>query len=186
MSIEQELINRANSECELCKSTNDLSVYEVPKGDGSATQSILVCSKCKEQLNDDSKIDETHWHCLNDSMWSEQSAVQVVAYRMLKKLNNQDLLDMIYLEDDVKAWADAGLEDEDDEPTEVKKDANGVVLNSGDSITVLKDLDVKGSSIVAKRGTVVKNIRMCDVSNHIEGKINGTSIYLKCDFIKKM
>ena len=171
-----------NNECELCKSTEDLSLFEVS---GKDDQAITVCATCKEQLNDDSKIDESHWHCLNDSMWSENDAVKVVAYRMLHKLNNQDLLDMLYLEDDVKAWADKGLPSEDEEPEEVKKDANGVVLNTGDTITVLKDLDVKGSSIVAKRGTVVKNIRMGDVTGHIEGKINGTSIYLKCEFIKK-
>ena len=186
MSIEQELMNRANSQCELCNGTTDLSVYEVAYGDKSVNQSILVCGTCNEQLQDDSKIDETHWHCLNDSMWSEQDAVKVVAYQMLHKLNNQDLLDMMYLEDDVKAWADKGLEVEEEEQSEIKKDANGLILSAGDSVTVLKDLDVKGSSIVAKRGTVVKNIRMCDVSGHIEGKINGTSIYLKCEFIKKM
>lgn len=186
MSIEQELMNRANSQCELCAATNDLSVYVVPNGDETANQSVLVCGTCNEQLNDDSKLEESHWHCLNDAMWSELDAVKVVAYQMLHKLKNQDLIDMMYLEDDVKAWADAGLEVEEDEPSEIKKDANGVILNSGDSITVLKDLDVKGSHIVAKRGTVVKNIRMCDVSGHIEGKINGTSIYLKCEFIKKM
>ena len=46
MSIEQELINRANSQCELCTATNDLSVYEVPAGDNSVNSCILVCSVC--------------------------------------------------------------------------------------------------------------------------------------------
>ncbi len=171
-----------NDICELCGSSEDLSLFEVS---GRDNQSITVCSTCKEQLEDDSKIDETHWYCLNDAMWSENDAVKVVSYRMLTKLNNQDLLDMIYLEDDVKEWAESGIE-KIDEDAEVKKDANGNILSAGDSITVLKDLDVKGSSIVAKRGTVVKNIKLSDVSGHIEGKINGTSIYLKCEFIKKM
>ena len=186
MSIEQELMNRANSQCELCGATNDLTAYEVPCGDGTVNSAVLVCGTCNEQLNDDSKIDESHWHCLNDAMWSELDAVKVVSYHMLHKLNNQDLIDMMYFEDDVKQWADKGLPEVDEEPAEIKKDANGVVLNSGDSVTVLKDLDVKGSHIVAKRGTVVKNIRMCDVAGHIEGKITGTSIFLKCEFIKKL
>jgi len=169
------------NECELCKSTDDLCLYEVS---GRDDESITVCKTCFEQLNDDSKIDESHWYCLNDSMWSENDAVKVVAFRMLTKLNNQEALDMIYLEDDVRDWAESGIEVVD-EDAEIKKDANGNILNNGDTITVLKDLDVKGSSIVAKRGTVVKNIRLGDVSGHIEGKINGTAIYLKCEFIKK-
>jgi len=169
------------NECDLCKSTEDLSLYEVS---GRDDVSITVCGVCKEQLEDDKKIDESHWYCLNDSMWSEDDAVKVVAFRMLTKLNNQEALDMIYLEDDVRAWAESGIVSED-EDIEVKKDANGNILDNGDTVTVLKDLDVKGSSIVAKRGTVVKNIRLGDVSGHIEGKVNGTAIYLKCEFIKK-
>ncbi len=114
MGIEQELLNRSESSCELCKSTTDLSVYEVSPSDGSVEQSVLLCSKCKEQFEDESKIDANHWFCLNDSMWSTIPAVQVVSYRMLKKIGNQDLLDMMYLEDDVKAWADAGATQIDD------------------------------------------------------------------------
>jgi protein PhnA len=185
MGINEELQQRSNSSCELCKSEDDLSTFGVNPSDGGSSQSIYICNTCKEQVQDDSKIDETHWHCLNDSMWSEHAAVQVMAYRMLTKLNNQDALDMLYLEEDVKAWADEGIEVVD-EDAEIKNDANGNILSDGDSITVLKDLDVKGSHIVAKRGTIVKNIRIGNVSNHIEGKITGTTIYLKCDFIKKL
>jgi protein PhnA len=188
MVIEEKLLKRANYQCELCKNSNNLTLYSVPKKTESEidfNQSILICSICNEQLNDDTKIDTSHWHCLNDSMWSEQNAVKVVAYRMLKRLKNQDLLDILYLEDDILSWANEES-DIDDEPEKIKKDANGNILNAGDSITILKDLDVKGSSIVAKRGTVVKNIKISNVSDHIEGKINGTSIYLKCAFIKKI
>ena len=171
-----------NNKCELCNSNNELSLYEVS---GRDNINITVCSICDSQLKDDNKIDDLHWHCLNDSMWSENDAVKVVAFRMLTKLKNQDALDMIYLEDDVRNWAlsSIGIIDED---IDIKKDANGNILSVGDSITIMKDLDVKGSNIVAKRGTVVKNIRIGNVSGHIEGKINGTSIYLKCEFIKKI
>ena len=169
-----------NNECELCKSTEDLTSYKVEPRDAE----ITVCQICNVQLNDDSKIEESHWHCLNDSMWSEVEAVKVVAYRMLSKLNNQDMLDMMYLEEDTQSWANEGLSSED-EDDEIRKDSNGNLLNAGDTVTLIKDLDVKGANFTAKRGTVVKNIRIGNVDNHIEGKINGTTIYLKCDFIKK-
>jgi len=65
------------------------------------------------------------------------------------------------------------------------KDTNGAILNAGDTVTVIKDLKVKGSSSVIKRGTVVKNIRLTDDEGHIEGKVSGTMMVLKTEFIKK-
>lgn len=65
------------------------------------------------------------------------------------------------------------------------KDTNGAILNAGDTVTVIKDLKVKGSSSVIKRGTVVKNIRLTDDEGHIEGKVGGTMMVLKTEFIKK-
>ena len=69
----------------------------------------------------------------------------------------------------------------------VVKDANGTVLNAGDTVTVIKDLKVKGASIPLKQGTVIKNIRLVDGdAEHIEGnsdKIKG--LVLKACFLKK-
>ncbi|AXH13757.1 PhnA domain-containing protein [Malaciobacter mytili] len=187
MSILEQLMNRSESSCELCKSTENLSVFEVSPSDGSVDKSILVCSTCKEQLEDESKIDVNHWHCLNDSMWSQEPAVQVVAYRMLNKIANegwpQDLLDMMYLDDEVKAWANEGISTGNEV---IQKDSNGVVLQAGDSVTLIKDLEVKGAGFTAKRGTVVKGISLTDNPEHIEGKINGIKIVLKTCFLKKV
>jgi protein PhnA len=63
-----------------------------------------------------------HWHCLNETMWSQEPAVQVMAYRILKSIASegwpQDMLDMLYLEPEVQEWAEAGLEEEEKrEPT---------------------------------------------------------------------
>jgi len=66
------------------------------------------------------------------------------------------------------------------------KDSNGNILNTGDSVTVIKDLKVKGSSSVIKRGTVVKNIRLTDDEKEIEGKVEKTVMVLKTEFLKKM
>jgi protein PhnA len=66
------------------------------------------------------------------------------------------------------------------------KDSNGNLLNEGDSVTVIKDLKVKGSSSVIKRGTVVKNIRLTDDAKEIEGKVDKAVMVLKTEFLKKM
>jgi len=117
-------------------------------------------------------------------MWSEIPAVQVVSYRLLKKLNNQELLDMLYLEDDIKAWADSEVESS--ETQELPKDSNGTVLNQGDSVTIIKDLEVKGANFTAKRGTLVKGIILNGNPEQVEGKVNGTRIVLLSCFLKKV
>lgn len=68
---------------------------------------------------------------------------------------------------------------------DVPKDSNGVELLDGDSVTVIKDLKVKGSSMVIKRGTKVKSIRLTENSEEVDCKINGSSIVLKTCFLKK-
>ncbi|MDG6773110.1 PhnA domain-containing protein [Thiomicrorhabdus sp. ZW0627] len=188
MSIEQALLDRSGSKCELCGSEENLSTYEVAPSDGSVDQSIVVCQTCKEQIESPEKMDANHWRCLNDSMWSPVPAVQVMAYRLLNQLRSegwpQDLLDMMYMEDDVKAWANAGLPT-DDEDAVVHKDSNGAILQEGDSVTLIKDLEVKGGGFTAKRGTLVKNIHLTDNPIHIEGKVNGTQIVLVTEYLKK-
>ncbi|RKP51602.1 alkylphosphonate utilization protein [Cohnella endophytica] len=73
------------------------------------------------------------------------------------------------------------------EDTKIYKDANGNVLNDGDSVTVIKDLKVKGSSSVVKVGTKVKNIRLVDEDHDIDCKIDGFgAMKLKSEFVKKI
>lgn len=64
-------------------------------------------------------------------------------------------------------------------------DSNGAELMDGDAVTVIKDLKVKGSSMVIKRGTKVKSIRLTDVPEEVDCKIDGSSIVLKTCFLKK-
>lgn len=67
------------------------------------------------------------------------------------------------------------------------KDANGNVLNDGDTIVVTKDLKVKGSSLVVKQGTKVKNIRLVEGDHDIDCKIDGIgAMSLKSEFVKKI
>ncbi len=65
------------------------------------------------------------------------------------------------------------------------RDSNGAELFDGDAVTVIKDLKVKGSSMVIKRGTKVKSIRLTDDPEHVDCKVEGSSIVLKCCFLKK-
>mgnify|MGYP001612465864 CR=1 FL=1 len=184
MNTEKELMSRSGGVCELCGNSDGLSIFEVAPSDGSAEQSIYVCSVCRDQIENQDKMDEAHFNCLNDSMWSEVPAVVVMSYRLLKTLGREDLVDMIYMEDSLKAWADAGTGS--NSSSVVVKDSNGVVLNAGDSVVIIKDLEVKGAGFTAKRGTTVRNISIpSDVADHIEGRVNGTKIYLKTEFLKK-
>jgi protein PhnA len=190
MSLERELAARSNGNCELCSASEDLNVFVVtPKSGSSANEAAHVCGKCNDQLTGTSDIDSNHWRCLNDSMWSEVSAVKVIAYRMLHQLKSEgwpaDLLDMMYLEDDDLKWAKEGVED-DSEDKIIHRDSNGVQLLHGDSVVVIKDLKVAGSSLVAKRGTAVRNITLVhDNAEHIEGKVEGQRIVILTQYVKK-
>lgn len=67
------------------------------------------------------------------------------------------------------------------------KDSNGTELNVGDSVTVIKDLKVKGASSTIKRGTTIKNIKLTSKDSEVECKINGVgTVVLKCEFLKKI
>ncbi|MBL6973929.1 MAG: PhnA domain-containing protein [Sulfurimonas sp.] len=170
--------------CELCASADDVNAFEVSPSDGSEEQSIYLCGNCKAQIQS-SELDETHFNCLNDSMWSETPAVQVMSYRLLNALGRQDLVDMMYMEEDVKAWADADSIGEAADAL-VYKDANGVTLAAGDTVVITKDLDVKGTGFTAKRGTAVRNIGLVHGdSEHIEGRVNGVKIHILTKFLKK-
>lgn len=168
-----------NTQCDLCSSMEDLVEYAVaPKN-----ETIIICGTCAKSIEDPTQ-NEKHWNCLHESMWSTEPAVQVVAYRLLTKLGAQDQLDMMYLEDDIREWAEAGLDSAD---VPVVRDSNGTVLNEGDSVSIIKDLPVKGAGFTAKQGTTVKNIRMVvDDPTHIQGKVNGVMIFLKTEFLKKL
>jgi len=65
------------------------------------------------------------------------------------------------------------------------KDSNGNLLHDGDSVTVIKDLKVRGSSDVIKRGTMVKGIRLTDDPAEIDCRVNKTAMVLRTEFVKK-
>ena len=192
MSFEKELQLRSEGNCELCKSSTGLRSYEVAPApnNGRIEDFIYICETCESQINDADKVEVNHWRCLNDSMWSEVPAVQVVAWRMLNRLKAegwpQDLLDMLYLTDETLEWAKATGEGEEKAEEDFHKDVNGVRLEAGDNVVLIKDLSVKCGGFTAKRGTPVRSIRLDhDNFNHIEGKVNDQMIVILTQYVKK-
>lgn len=189
MTIAPSLLERANSTCELCSSSEDLSAFEVPAMDG---EEIVVCQTCQSQIDEPENMDVHHWRCLNDSMWSQTPAVQVMAWRLLNTLSQkgegwaQDALDMLYLDDELLAKAKVGTSTGGDDEDPKHIDSNGAVLEAGDTVVLIKDLNVKGAGFTAKRGTAVRNISLVpDNAEHIEGRVNGQQIVILTKFVKK-
>lgn len=192
MNIKDELISRSGNQCELCTSTENLNDIRLkPSLNDTLDTNILVCGTCKDQIDNPENMDANHWRCLNDSMWSEHAAVQVTAWRMLNRLKSegwpQDLIDMMYLEDDLLRFAEATGDHLSDDEKIIHRDSNGAILEAGDTITLVKDLDVKGGgNFTAKRGTAVRNISLVhDNAEHIEGRIEGVHIVILTKFVKK-
>ena len=192
MNLLQELKKRSGDSCELCGATDSLSVYEVPPvGAGGLDGSLLACSACISQIENPEQMDSNHWRCLNDSMWSEHRAVKAVAWRMLNRLKGEgwslDLLNMMYLDDEELAFAKASDDHLDESEKIIHKDSNGTVLVAGDNVVLIKDLKVKGSSMVAKQGTIVRKISLDrENAQYIEGKVDGQQIVIVTQYVKKV
>ena len=133
MTVLQMLQDRSNNQCELCTSKENLSQYTIPPSlNENVANDILVCKNCLDQIEGNTEMDVNHWRCLNDSMWSEHVAVQIMVWRMLKRLRNEgwpkDLLDMMYLDDEALALARATGEHEEELAKIIHRDVNGVIL----------------------------------------------------------
>ena len=191
MHIEKALHARSESKCELCGNTEDLGIYAVPPiSNANIDECVLICAFCLEQIENPQKVDINHWRCLNDSMWSQLPAVQVVVWRMLSRLSAegwpQDLLDILYLDEGTLAWAQATGEGSNDIDAVIHTDSNGAILQAGDTVTLTKDLTVKGANFTAKRGTAVRGISLVsDNAEQIEGRVNGQQIIILTKFVKK-
>jgi len=193
MSLETELRVRAGDVCEICGNAEGVSPMDVDgETDNQIQRAMLACETCTKQIRGESPLDPKHLLCLNDSAWSQEPAVQVTAWRLLNQLPEEtwarDLLDMLYLDDETLAWAKAGVTKsaDDDDVAIVHKDTHGAVLNGGDTVTLIKDLKVKGAGFTAKRGTAVRNISLVhDNAEQIEGRVNDQRIVILTEFVKK-
>lgn len=181
------LTERAAGRCELCLGADPAVVFEVGPRTGDEA-AVALCADCAAALDAPGPLSGgPRWRGLTESIWSEHAAVSVLAFRALGRLSSEgwavEALAGAYLDEDRAAWAEA---EGAPEAGPVVTDSNGAQLFDGDSVTLIKDLDVKGGGFTAKRGTLVKNIRLGDDPTHVEGKVNGSAIYLKTVFLKKV
>ena len=189
MSIvtEKRLKDRSGSVCEISGSDENLVVYIVePKTEAIPENCILITKALRDQIENKDLMNANDWRGLSDSMWNENLPVQIVSWRMHARLKNNDMLEMMYLDEDALEWAKATGEDEDEEGKIVHKDSNGNILQDGDSVVLIKDLDVKGATFTAKRGAAVHNIKVVwDDVNLIEGRVENQHIYILTQYVKK-
>ena len=191
MKLEETLKLRSENKCELCKAETTTTLYEVPfakyKDENGCA---MICSTCSAQIEKKEMLNYQHWNCLTEAMWSEVPAIQVISWRMLNRLSDEswaaDNLDMMFLDDDTLVWAKATGDHENSSVVDLHRDANGQQLQDGDTVVLTKSLDVKGSTLNAKMGTVVKNIKIVtDNTEQIEGKVEGQLIVILTKYVRK-
>ncbi|EOR93327.1 Alkylphosphonate utilization operon protein PhnA [Arcticibacter svalbardensis MN12-7] len=171
------------------KQDNNLYSYTVPpKKDELVENQVVLCTECFDQIKAGDYSNSHYWRCLEGSIWSEVPAVQVLSYKILKKLTSNewamDAVDAVFLEESLIEWAN----DEDTQVAEkvIHKDANGILLTTGDNVILTQNLNVKGTSYIAPKGTMVRKVRLVsDNAEQLEGKINGDTIVILTKFVKK-
>lgn len=182
-----------SSKCELCSQEGPTHEFFLEKPSFEVpSYSLLLCELCEAMMRGEPQEDVSRLEVLSETMWSENIATQVVSFRVLESLSRfswaSELKEQLYLEEKVMAWAESKPLRvlKKDEQRVVAKDSHGEPLEEGDHVTLIKDLDVKGAGFTAKRGTTVKNIRLTDNPEHIEGKVNGVRVVLVTRFLKKL
>jgi len=163
--------------CPLCQ-TPDIPLTETPIPGGPTDASATICAPCADHTTA-----PDHFRALASTMWSDDPTLQVLAARTLKRLDTdwaRDLSDQLYLDEDTQIWADNVAQQSN------HKDSNGQPLTSGDTVVLIKDLNVKGAGFTAKRGTAVHKISLvADSPAHIEGRVEGQRIVILTEFVKK-
>jgi len=183
-TLSSKLKDRAQGQCELCASNEATFAYAVsPKGNEVIDNEVAVCDTCLSLLESGAK--DTHWNCLAGSIWNETPSVQALSYRILYGMKDQEwaneILTSVELEESVVTWAESAFQVADKHV-----DSNGTILENGDTIVLTQQLNVKGASFMAPKGTIVRKIRLVpDNAEQIEGKINGDTIVILTKFVKK-
>lgn len=168
-----DLLARSGGVCEFCGDATRLAGVEVdPFGP------VVLCAVCRGAAADA----PGHWRCLEGAAWSAEPAVQYAVWRRLRTLEEDwaaELRDGMVLLPEVQAVVDA--------PAAVEhRDSNGVLLATGDTVVLVKDLPVKGGGFTAKRGTAVRGISLvADNAAQIEGRVDGQRIVILTEFVKK-
>ena len=183
-TITSKLNERCEGICELCTSEKATTAYAVsPKKNDAIENEVALCDTCLSLLED--KNSAQHWQCLAGSIWNTEPVVQALSYRILYGNKGQEwadeLLNSVEPDEDVINWAVSAYQVQD-----VHKDSNGTMLNNGDTVVLTQQLNVKGASFMAPKGTIVRKIRLVpDNAEQIEGKINDQTIVILTKFVRK-
>lgn len=183
-SLSNKLKERAEGNCELCASNAATCAYAVsPKSNDVIENEVALCDTCVAILEGADAGD--HWQCLAGSIWNAEPSVQALSYRILYGVREQEwaneIISSVELDETVVTWAESAYQ------TQAKHlDSNGVELESGDTIVLTQQLNVKGANFMAPKGTIVRKIRLVpDNPDQIEGKINNDTIVILTKFVKK-
>ena len=172
-----------SSPCALCSKPSVVTHVVAP-----SEAEVVLCETCHAGVTE-GPADDPHWRCLTDAVWSGEAAVQVLAWRLLHRIDAawaRDLLEVVYLEPEVQVWAEAGMGGGEQPLDIIHRDSNGTVLAQGDTVHLIKDLPVKGAGFTAKRGTAVRGISLvADNAAQIEGRVDGQRIVILTAFVKK-
>ncbi|MFB2533240.1 alkylphosphonate utilization protein [Paracoccus sp. p4-l81] len=164
MTLSSELSARSGGYCEFCGSDADLA-----EADG-----IAQCATCRTE-----DAASAHWRCLEGAAWSVEPDVQRAVWLKLSVIDAdwaRDVLSGMTRPDGLPS----------DEAAVIHRDSNGAVLEQGDTVTLIKDLPVKGAGFTAKRGTAVRGISLVpDNAAQIEGRVEGQRIVILTEFVKK-
>ncbi len=113
--LAKDLVRRSRSHCELCeKNGTRLDAFEVPplEEEPYVDGCVFICDECRKQIEAPKKMISAHWRCLNNALYSEVPAVQVLSFRLLRRLAArnehwaEELIEHAYLEPDIEEWAD--------------------------------------------------------------------------------
>ncbi|MEJ6478704.1 MAG: PhnA domain-containing protein [Octadecabacter sp.] len=170
-----ELMSRSGGICEFCGAADGLGSVDVTEDD-----QVLLCGACRGEGD----VPAAHWRCLEGAAWSGVDAVQIAVWRRLGEIDEawaSEARESMMMEPAVAARAaDRGGADV------VHVDSNGMRLEHGDTVVLIKDLPVKGAGFTAKRGTAVRGISLVpENAGHIEGKVEGQRIVILTEFVKR-
>lgn len=185
MSLSSALSQRAGSRCELCDAAGDLVSFNVPPKEGkTADEQVALCDTCAENLHTPAAHAD-HWRCLSGAIWSEVPAVQALSYKVLSALPGEEwaaeALESVEFPENIVEWATGSTGE-----NLIHKDAFGNELAAGDNVLLTQNLNVKGANFIAPKGTLVRKIRLvADNAGQIEGKINGDTIVILTQYVKK-
>ncbi len=169
-----ELMDRAGSACEFCGAADGLTSVDVPSED-----QVLLCPACRGEGG----VPAAHWRCLEGAMWSPEPSVRIAVWRKLGEIDEMwatDARESMMMEPEVQARAEASA------LVVEHFDSNGMRLEHGDTVVLVKDLVVKGAGFTAKRGMAVRNISLVpENAAHIGGKVEGQRIVILTEFVKR-